>query len=228
MDKPQWEGMPSTVVHMAFAGLIGAALLGTAFDRRSVLVLFGAMIFADLDSFVGLVSVVGHRTAFHTLLIPLGAAAVLAVDLFWRESSVVRSRWGKYGVRVVWVTIVAYVAAAIGLDLFSAGGANPLWPLHDQFYVIDGKIELSSQRGIVQNFVDLGSEQTDGSGTRARGSSQEVNVSTGVDPAPDGAEPESVDRVFPVVRSGWQLLLLAAGTGVTAVRFFVDQTVAEE
>lgn len=220
--------MPSTVVHMAFAGLIGAALLGSAFDRRSILILFGAMIFADLDSFVGLVSTVGHRTAFHTLLLPLSVAALLAVDLYWREQSFVLDRWGGRGVRVAWVTIVAYAAAAIGLDLFSAGGANPLWPLHDQFYVINGKVELSSQRGIVQTFVDLGGEQTtDGPRPRARGSSEEVHVSTGVDPN-KGAEPENVDRVFPVVRSGWQLLVLVVGTGVTAARFLVDQSVAEK
>jgi hypothetical protein len=221
--------MPSTVVHMAFAGLIGAALLGAAFDRRSVLVLFGAMIFADLDAFVGLVSTVGHRTAFHTLLLPVGVAALLALDLSRGERSLVLNRWGSRGVRIAWVTLVAYVAAAIGLDLFSAGGANPLWPIHDQFYVINGKVELSSQRGIVQTFVDLGeqTQQTDGPRPRTRGSTQEVHVSTGVDPN-QGAEPENVDRVFPVVRSGWQLLLLAVGTGVTAARFFVSHTVDDE
>lgn len=219
--------MPSTIVHMAFAGLIGAALLGSAFDRRSVLLLFGVMIFADLDSFVGLIFDAGHRAAFHTLLLPLGAAGLLVVDLFWRDSSIVRSRWGNYGVRVVWVTIVAYGASAIGLDLFSAGGANPLWPLYDQFYVINGKIELSSQRGIVQTFIDLGGEQADGPSPQARGSTEEVHVSTGVDPTP-GDEPEDVDRVFPIVRSGWQLLLLVIGTGVTAARFYVDPDVDGE
>lgn len=225
--------MPSTVVHMAFAGLIGAALLGTAFDRRSVLVLFGVVVFVDLDSFIGLVSVVGHRTVFHTLLIPLGAAAFVALDQYVGESSVLRRRYGRRGVRITWVTIVVYVASAIGLDLFSAGGANPLWPLHDQFYVIDGKVELSSQRGLVQTFVDLNSEQsggqqTDGPTTVARGSSEEVNVSTGVDPDPDQNAPddEPVDRVFPVARSGWQLLLLVVGTGVTVARFYVDQTLS--
>ncbi|PSP95660.1 hypothetical protein BRC91_01620 [Halobacteriales archaeon QS_4_62_28] len=218
---------------MAFAGLIGAALLGTAFDRRSVLVLFGVVVFVDLDSFIGLVSVVGHRTVFHTLLIPLGAAAFVALDQYVGESSVLRRRYGRRGVRITWVTIVVYVASAIGLDLFSAGGANPLWPLHDQFYVIDGKVELSSQRGLVQTFVDLNSEQsggqqTDGPTTVARGSSEEVNVSTGVDPDPDQNAPddEPVDRVFPVARSGWQLLLLVVGTGVTVARFYVDQTLS--
>nr|WP_255317942.1 metal-dependent hydrolase [Halomicrobium sp. LC1Hm] len=224
--------MPSTVVHMAVAGLIGAALLGTAFDRRSVLILFGAMIAADLDSFVGLVSVVGHRTAFHTLLVPITAAVVLLVDLRRGEGSWVRRRWGPRGVRITWVTIVAYAGAAIGLDLFSAGGANPLWPLHDQFYAIDGTIELSSRRGIVQTFVDLGSERggdASSSETVARGTSRDVNVSTGIDPNPDGGDTAGpVDRVFPVVRSGWQLLVLVVGTTVTAARFYVDQTVPAE
>ena len=224
--------MPSTVVHMAFAGLIGAALLGSAFDRRSVLVLLGAMILADLDSFVGLFSVVGHRTAFHTFLIPLTAAGLLVVDLRLRDRSWLRDRWGARGIRIAWVTIVAYAASAIGLDLFSAGGANPFWPMYDQFYFVNGKIEVSSQRGIVQTFVDLGteSEATSGPSTTARGSSQEVNVSTGVDPDPDGdaASDEPVDRVFPVVRSGWQFLLLAVGTLVTAARFYVDQSLPDE
>jgi hypothetical protein len=226
--------MPSTVVHMAFAGLIGAALLGSAFDRRSVGILFGAIIFADLDSFVGLFSVVGHRTAFHTLLIPLTAAGLLVADLRWRERSWLRERWGARGIRITWVTIVAYAAAAIGLDLFSAGGANPLWPLHDQFYFVNGKIELSSQRGVVQTFVDFGTDgqATSGPSTTARGSSQEVNVSTGIDPEPDGdadsGSDEPVDRVFPVVRSGWQFLLLAVGTVVTAARFYVDHSLPDE
>lgn len=224
--------MPSTVVHMAFAGLIGAALLGSAFDRRAVLVLFGAMVFADLDSFVGIVWSAGHRTVFHTLLLPMGVGGVLAADLGRGEESLLRDRlgWRPRHSRIAWVTLVAYVAAAIGLDLFSAGGANPLWPVHDQFYVINGKVELSSQRGIVQTFVDLGGEQggeqTSGPEPRARGSSEEVFVSTGVDPT-EGATPENVDRVFPVVRSGWQLLVLVTGTVVTAARFAVDHEVGE-
>lgn len=219
--------MPSTVVHMAFAGMIGAALLGETFDRRSLLVVLAATIFADLDSFLSWATVVGHRAAFHTLLLPLTVAVLLAVDLYWRETSWVETRWGHRGVRIAWVTTFAYAASAIGLDLFSVGGVNPLWPLHDQFYFVNGKLELSSQRGIVQTFVDLGGEETSGPTTQARGSTQEVHVSTGVDPN-RGAEPEDVDRVFPIVRSGWQLLLLLVGTTVTIARLYVDHTVGGE
>jgi len=229
--------MPSTVVHVAFAGMIAAALLGAAFDRRSLLVVVGLVAAADLDSFVGLVAVAGHRTVFHTLLLPGAAALALAVDLRFRDRSFLRSRYGARGVRIAWVTVVAFVASAIGLDLFSAGGANPLWPLHDQFYQVDGRIELSDQRGVVQTFVDLDPPDadgsagdggvTDGASTTARGSSQEVNVSTGIDPDPDGDAEGDVERLFPIARSGWQLLLLVVGTFVTAARLRVSETVEE-
>jgi len=211
--------MPSTVVHLAFAGTIAAALLGAAFDRRAVLVVFAVTAFPDLDSFVALVSSAGHRTALHTLVIPIGLALVLAVDTRVRDRSVVHTRWGAWGVRVAWVSVLCYAVAGIGLDLFSVGGANPLWPIHDQLYVIDGKIELSSQRGIVQTFVETGG---DGGvpAPQALGSSEEVTVTTGVNPGTTGEE-GPVDRIFPVARAGWQLLLLVVGTAVTAARFYV-------
>jgi hypothetical protein len=47
-----------------------------------------------------------------------------------------------------------------------------------------------------------------------------VTVTTGVDPAPP-ADDGPVDRIFPIARAGWQLLLLLVGTGVTAARFAV-------
>lgn len=221
--------MPSTIVHMAFAGMIAAALLGTAFDRRALAVILGVVIFVDLDSFVALLWAPAHRAAFHTLLIPLVGAALIAVDLRRGEDSFLRRRWGTRGVRVAWVAVLAYAAAGIGLDLFSAGGANPLWPLHDQFYEVGGKIELSSEEGLVQTVIDLGggnggSAGGSGGGTVARGSTETVHVNTGVDPV-RGDEPENVERVFPIVRSGWQLLLLIVGTAVTVGRAAVSQRV---
>jgi len=114
------------------------------------------------------------------------------------------------------VTIFAFAVSAIGLDLFT-GGVNAFWPVHDQFYAVDGKIELSDHRGIVQTFLDLETGTT-GPGTRALGNTSEVHVGTGV--VPDEGETE---RLFPVVRSGWHLLLLVTGTFVTAARFFAEE-----
>lgn len=214
--------MPSTVVHLAFAGMIAAALLGPAFGRRAMLVVLVVTALPDLDAFVALVSTAGHRTALHTFVVPAILAGAILVDTRLRDRSWLRWALDGNGVRVAWVSVLCLSVAGIGLDLVSAGGANPLWPLHDQLYVIDGKLELSSRRGIVQTFVDLSSD----SGVPeppSLGSSDDVTITTGVDPAP-AQNDEPVDRIFPIARAGWQLLLLVVGTAVTAARFYTAET----
>jgi len=226
--------MPSTLVHMAFAGLLTAALLQTHFDRRAVLVVMAVTAIPDLDSFIALVSVAGHRTVLHTYLLPIGLGALLAVDTRWREASFVRGRLGNWGVAVGWMSLLCLAIAGIGLDFIEAG-VNPLWPLHDQFYVLNGKVELSDKRGLVQTFVEVDLDGGSGGGSggggggdsgggpsiapESIGSSQEVNMSTGVDPDPDGNQ-EDPERVFPIVRAGWQLHLLVTGFAVTAARLW--------
>lgn len=214
--------MPSTVVHVALAGLIGAALLGDAFDRKAMLVVLAATAFPDLDSFVPLVSTVGHRAALHTFVIPLLGGLLLYADVHWRSDSFVLGRWGPRGLRVAWVGLLCYAVAGIALD-FTRGVVNPFWPLYDQYFLVDGTIELSSRRGIVQTFVDLGSGGD--ASSDSVGSSSEVVLDTGVNPQQGPDEP--VDRVFPVVRDTWELVVLLAGTAVTAARFRVDQAVGE-
>ncbi|MEF8850807.1 MAG: metal-dependent hydrolase [Haloarculaceae archaeon] len=211
--------MVSTAVHLAFAGLLAAALLGPYYDRRGVLIVFAATVFPDLDSFIAPFFVVGHRTVLHTYLVPIAIGVVLLADTRLREESFVRENWGSYGVAVGWVSLLAWAVAGIGLD-FVGAGVNPLWPLHDQFYTLNGKVELSDQRGIVQTFVDLSPDEGGVPAPDSRGSSQEVNVSTGIDPDPSNTNPDpNPERVFPVVRAGWQLLVLVVGTSVTAARF---------
>jgi len=218
--------MPSLVVHYAFVGLLAATVLGAAFDRRSLALSLVVVTVPDVDAFIGLVSSVGHRAATTNLVIPAVAGVLVAVDLYAREESAIRQRWGAYGVRVAWFCVVVYAVGHVFMDAIT-GGANLLWPLHDQFYEISGRLELSSQRGVVQTFVDL-----DGSGPTfdAMGDSSEVQMSTGVDPDP-GAEPSSdgsVDRIFPIVRSGWQLFVLVVGTLATAARFVVGYELPDE
>ncbi len=217
--------MPGTVVHLAFSGMLAAALLGAAFDRRSLLVVLGVTAVPDLDAFLALVTVVGHRALLHNFVIPAVLALLLWVDTSVRPRSLVRERWGARGVRIAWVSILAYAVSSVGLDLVN-GVVNPLWPIHDQFYMLEGKLELSDQRGVVQTFVDLSSEQSvvEAEGV---GSTQDVNLSTGVDPDPSGEETDP-ERVFPVVRAGWELLLLVVGTVVTAARFYAPVGVSAD
>jgi hypothetical protein len=201
--------VPSLVVHLALAGLLAAAFFHEDFDARALAVVFVATTIPDLDVFTGFVIAGGHRSVLHTLLIPLGAGALLVYDTRLRAASLLESRWGLRGVHIAWVSLLAYAVAGIGLDLLY--GVNPLYPIHDQFYELSGKLVYSTQRGIVQTFVDLG-------GSEGLGSAKEVgHVSSGVDPS-QGSEPEDVERVFPVARAGWELYLTLTSAVVLAVR----------
>ena len=219
--------MTGTIVHMAFAGMIAAAFLGEAFDRRALAVVLAVTAFPDLDSFVPLVAGVGHRTVFHNFVIPLGGATVLWADLRGK-GSIVRDRWGPRGVRIVWVSIACYAVAAVGLDMVS-GVVNPFWPVHDQFYTIEGKLVISDQRGIVQTFIETGGDGGTGSvpSPEPKGSSKELAVSTGVDPDPSGTQTDP-ERIFPIARAGWQLVLLLVGMAVTAARLRVSHSLPDE
>lgn len=203
--------MPSTVVHLAFAVLLAAALLGDAFDRRALGVIFAVTVFPDLDAFLGLVVRGAHRAAFHTVLIPAFAAGVVLYDtqVRDRDDSWLRRVWGQRGPRLAWTVVAVYLVSAIGLDLFT-NGVNVLYPVHDQFYSVGGRLFLSSQRGVVQTFVEF-------SQSGGMGSTETVHYRTGVDPSP-GAEEKNVERIFPVVWSGWQLLLVTAGVLTLFVR----------
>jgi hypothetical protein len=206
--------VPSTVVHCALAGLLAAGLLGDAFDARAVAIVLAATIVPDLDAFAGFVIPGGHRSMLHTLLLPLGAAALLYVDTHLRDRSFVRGRWRARGVRVAWVSIAAVALAAIGLDLV-AGGVNLFYPIRDQFYALSGELLFSNNRGLVQTFVELGG----GEAEAARGSSEQYRIGSGVDPT-RGAEPENVERIFPVAQAGWQLLLIVTSTFVLGARLW--------
>ncbi|MFC7057872.1 metal-dependent hydrolase [Halovenus salina] len=149
--------MPSTIVHMAFAGLVATGLLGGYFDKRSLLVVLVAVALIDFDSFIPLVTGFGHRAILHNLLVPLLGTGAVAVDVFLRDESYILDRWGAWGLRVAWVTLFCYAVTGVLLDM-TDGVVNLLWPLHDQFYTLDGKIELSDQRGLVQTFIEFGGD----------------------------------------------------------------------
>lgn len=165
--------MPSTVVHVALAGLVGTALLADYFDAKAVAVVMAATAFLDLDVLVGLWIQGAHRAAFHTLLLPGIVGGLLWWDLrgrtrprvqswvgtggragTWvRERSRVRSRWGARGARVGWVSIAGMTLAGIGPDAFF-NGANLFYPVHDQFYELSGEVLYSTRDGFVQTLVN--------------------------------------------------------------------------
>ncbi|QLG63020.1 metal-dependent hydrolase [Halorarum salinum] len=202
--------MPSTLVHVALGGLLAAALLPDRYATRgAMLVVLVAAALPDLDSLVSPFLGGAHRSLGHNVLLPTLIGLALAYDLRVRDRSHLHERFGAAGGPVACAGLAAFVVAGVGLDL-ATNGVNLFWPVHDRFYAMDGDLLLSSHDGVVQSFVDRSSEE-------AVRTTENLHYSTGVDPSP-GAESRDVERVFPVVSGGWQLLLVAAGAFAVAAK----------
>lgn len=209
-------GMPSTLVHVALAALIAVALLGDALDGRALLVVLAATAAIDLDAVLGLYLPGAHRAALHTYLLPVALSALLYYDVRVREASALAS-WRPDAPRIAAVAVLALAVAGIGLDMVH-NGVNVFYPLHDQFYTVDGRALLSDRRGFVQSFVELEPPGPPADGGQPR-TTENVHYSTGVDPSA-GDEPADVERVFPLVSSGRELLLVVLGYGSAGARLY--------
>ena len=204
--------MPSTLVHVAVGGLVGAALLGDRFTPKAIAVVLVAAAVPDLDSFLAPVIAGGHRSALHTLVLPALLGAAVYADARVLDRSRLRERFGPDAPYVAGVAVVGLLAGGIVPDLVT-NGVNALWPLHDQFYTLNGTLELSTTEGVVQTFVDLSpAEPTTPSTT------ENTRYSTGTDPTPWQEDDGPVERVFPVVTAGWQLMLVGLSALTVGVR----------
>ncbi|MFP9061558.1 metal-dependent hydrolase [Natrialbaceae archaeon A-chndr2] len=203
--------MPSTVVHVAVAGLIGVALLGDRFDAKAILVVMVAAAVIDLDTLLGIYFPGTHRAAFHNIWIVLIPGALLVWDVKLRDRSFVLERWGEYGYRVGWVTLVAVLFGHILLDAFY-NGVNLFWPVYDRFFDLSGKMIITDQRGFVQTFIEFesGDDGTRVAESTARGTTEDTHYSTGFDPSRDDP-PEDVERIFPIASSGELFIITVAG-----------------
>ena len=211
--------MPSTVVHVAFAGLLGTALLADAFDTRAILVVMGSSALLDLDTLIGIVVPGTHRAALHNVWIVFVPAVFLLWDGVIREESFVRTRWGDAAPRVAWVTLTALLVAHVLFDAFF-NGVNLFWPLHDRFYDLSGTLLVSDQRGLVQTFVEL--DAGDVADSTARGTTANTHYRTGFDPTRD--EPAAgVERIFPIAATGERFVLAVAGFAAVLVRVLEER-----
>jgi inner membrane protein len=206
--------MPSTVVHVGFAALVAAALLGTHFDRRSLLVVLAVTAFPDLDTFLGLVWTGAHRAALHNVVLPLVVFGVVFWDVRLRDDSYVLSRWGAQGYRLASVAVLGgWLVAGVLLDAFH-NGANVLFPLHDEFIDFSGHLYLSNERGVVQTFISFDGFSV--ANESSVGTTADTHYYTGVDPGPDA--PEDVERIFPVFDTAELALLSVTGYVAAALR----------
>ena len=216
--------MAPTLVNAAVGALLAAALLGAAFDRRSVVIVVGAAMVPDLDAVASLVVAGATNALFHNVWIPLAFGAVLYWDTALRDGSWLRDRVGWYGVRVAWVALAAFVVAGVGPELFGREGVNLLYPIHDAYYHVRGRLVFSTQDGIVQTFVALNAEGAGILPLQSPGTTASYAIPTWVNP--DGRPGLSLgtDRELYLVRSGWQAVVVASAVAMLAVRFGWSRT----
>ncbi len=210
--------MAPTLVNAAIGALLAAALLGAAFDRRAVAIVVAAAVLPDLDAVASLVVPGATNALFHTLWIPLVAGTVLYWDTTLRDGSRLRDRVGWYGVRVAWVALAAFVVAGIGPELFGREGVNLLYPIHDAYYHVRGRLVLSTQEGLVQTFVALSAEGPGVLPLQSPGTTDSYAISTWVNPNGRPGLSLGADRELYLVRSGWQAVVVASAVAVLAVR----------
>lgn len=196
--------MVPSLVNAALGGLLAAALLGRAFDRRAVVLVVGAAVVPDLGSAAGVALGWTATAALRAVWLPLLAALVLLVDTRWRERSVLRTRYGWRGGRVAWVALASVSVAGIAPDLFGEPGVPLLYPLESVRYTIDGLLLFSTQEGVVQTLWAGG----DTPGVLPLASTEGV-----VGPA-DGRL-----GTVALVEAGWQAVVVVTGVLTLALRF---------
>lgn len=208
--------MPSALVAAGLAALLAAALLDERdLTPRTLAVVVAAGIAPDLDVIIDTAFEGLHNAALHNVWIPLLVGGAVRWDAN-RPGSWLRGRYGDRGVRVAWVALAAF-CLAVGLDLFNIESAAVLWPVHDRFFGVVGKVGYSTREGVLFTLVKpnlAGGElfPEAGSGTVSGGR----HIVSFLNPA-DGPDTGVVrDLVF--VESGWQLLVVLAGAAVAGGR----------
>jgi hypothetical protein len=204
--------MPSTLVHLAIGGLIAVSLLREEFGWRTVVVVLIFSALPDLDAFIGLIVPGAHRSLLHSLFFPLGLHGIVLLE---ERHDVLRidSAFDGNGIRVMSIAILAVTIGGIAPDLVT-NGVNLLYPVQDTFVRVTGEMFVSSTRGFVQTFVEFGAPDAGGA---VVGSTQTIHYATGVDPTP-GQTPDQVERLFPIIDSGMQLLLVALSATLLTIR----------
>lgn len=208
--------MPPTLVSIAMGALIGCALLGRAFDRRSIVVVTLAAALPDLDAVLALAYAGATNAVLHTLVVPAIAAGLLYWDTDRRQDSVVRTRWGAKGVRVAWVAIASYLIAGIGLDLFTVEGVALLYPFSDAVYGVSGKLVFSTQDGLVHTYLRPGSDGI--LPLWHLGTVDEHRIPTWIDSVPGGTE-----RRIGLVDFGYHLVIVVTALATLLARVIVEQ-----
>ena len=205
------EVMPPTLVAVAVGVLLAVALLGPAFDRRSVAIVAAAAAIPDLDAAFALVGPGAPNAVLHSVFIPIGAGVALYYDTQVREESWLAGRYGWYGIRVAWVALAAYTVAGIGLDAFSTEGAALLYPVSDRYYAIVGRLLVSTQEGLIQTYVTIGNGWIE---VASPGTTETHTVETWL---------TGDERRLRIVESGWQAVIVTTAVAAMPAKWLIER-----
>ncbi len=205
--------MPPTLVNVAVGILLGVALLGAAFDRRSILVVGVAAAIPDLDAAISLLGIGATNATLHSIFVPIAAGMLLYYDTEIRENSWLKSNYGWYGARVAWVALAAYALAGIGLDLFSNEGVVILYPFSDRYYAVVGGFLLSTQEGVIQTYISFGDGWFE---LATPGTIETHHVETWTAPAGE-------TRRLRLIDSGWQAVLVITAVVSVPAKYLIER-----
>lgn len=206
--------MSPTLVNIAIGILIGCALLGAAFNRRSITIVALAAALPDADVLLLVVWDGAINAVFHSIFIPIIGALLLYWDTEIRNESTIHSRWGPYGVRVAWVSLASYGVAGIGFDFFTVEGVALLFPLSDSVYGLSGRLVFSTQEGFIQEYIRLDSDGI--LPVWHLGTIGTYPIETGVLPQANGDE-----RVIYLVQTGYHLVFVVTAVATLLARAIV-------
>lgn len=211
--------MAPTLLNAALGALLAAALLGPAFDRRSVTVVVAAAFLPNLDAVASLAIAGATNALVHNVWIPLAVAGLLYWDTALREGSTLRERYGWRGVRVGWVALAGFAVAGVAPDLFTEPGVSLLYPVENVYYVVDGLLLFSTQDGVVQTFVSASADAPGILPFESPGTTETYAVPTWVNP--DGRPGLALggERRLVLVDAGWQAVVVASAVASLVVRF---------
>lgn len=210
--------MAPTLLNAALGALLAAALLGAAFDRRSVAVVVAAALLPNLDAVASLAIAGATNALGHNVWVPVALTGLLYWDTALRNRSVLRERYGWRGVRIGWVALAGFSLAGIAPDLFAEPGVSLLYPVENVYYVVDGLLLFSTQDGVVQTFVSTTADAPGVLPFESPGTTETHAVPTWVNPDGRPGLALGSERRLVLVDAGWQAVVVASAVASLAVR----------
>lgn len=205
--------MPPTLVNVSVGILLGVALLGTAFNRRSLSIVALVAMVPDFDVLLSAIVPGVTNALLHAVWIPALAAGALYYDTTVRETSWLATRFGWYDVRIAWVATASYLIAGIGLDLFSSESVALFYPLSNRYYAVIGEFVFTTQEGVIQTYVQLGEGWL---GLATPGTTETYRVESWI--TPGGGE-----RRIKLIETGWQAVIVATAVAAAPAKALVER-----